>query len=100
MAAAAGLATAAITKTISGGLKRLEGIDTAEARLRGSGGVGEELAGVTDQVRDSVRGPSISRDGAAQAAARMPTPGVRGGKPRGATLEALTHRAAAGGSAP
>src|SRR5690625_7471449 len=30
MAAAAGLATAAITKTISGGLKRLEGIDTAE----------------------------------------------------------------------
>src|SRR5690625_6591034 len=79
MAAAAGLATAAITKTISGGLKRLEGIDTAEARLRGIGVVGEELAGVMDQVRDSVRGTSISLDGAAQAAALMMTSGVREG---------------------
>src|SRR5690625_3234700 len=97
MAAAAGLATAAITKTISGGLKRLEGIDTAEARLRGIGVVGEELAGVMDQVRDSVRGTSISLDGAAQAAALMMTSGVREGKPLEATLDALTNAAAATG---
>lgn len=97
MAAAATLATAAITKTINGGLTRLEGIDTAKARLRGIGVVGEELEKVMDQVRDSVRGTSITLNGAAQAAALMMTSGVEAGKPLEATLDALTNAAAATG---
>jgi len=96
--AAGTVAVAAIGETVSGGLKRLSGLDTAKARLKGIGVEGRALDGVMQQIISSVEGTSVSLDGAASAAALLMTSGVKAGDELDDALAGLINTTAATGA--
>lgn len=93
-----GAAVAGVLGTsLAKGFGRLEAIDTAEAKLKGLGITGENLASVMDSAKASVKGTAFGLGEAASAAASFSAAGVPiDGMER--SLSILASTAAVGGS--
>lgn len=79
-AAAAAGAAAAIGTALYKGFNRLQGIDQAQAKLRGLGHSAKGVQGIMDNALASVKGTAFGLDAAASTAAGAVAAGVKPGK--------------------
>lgn len=88
---AIGATTALVGMAAWGGLKGLESLDQAQARLRGLGYEGKELSGIMGQVAEAVKGTTFWTHDMADVAAKA----LQGGAKMGAELESRLNAVSA-----
>ena len=88
----------ALAGSITKGLGRLTGIETAQAKLKGLGNEAEDVESIMDNALASVKGTSFGLGEAATTAAGAVAAGIKPGKELEDVLKSVANSAAATGS--
>lgn len=83
---------------LTGGFKRLSGIENAQAKMKGLGYDTKQVQGIMDNALASVEGTAFSLDAAATTAAGAVSAGIKPGKDLQLTLDTVANSAAAAGT--
>jgi len=94
----AGVATAAATFALKGGITRALNIENAEAKLRGLGHAGESVDLIMSNALASVKGTAFGLDAAATTAANAVAAGIKPGQQLEGVLKTVANSAALAGA--
>lgn len=87
-----------LSAALTGGFKRLSGIENAQAKMKGLGYDTKQVQGIMDNALSSVEGTAFSLDAAATTAAGAVSAGIKPGKDLQLTLDTVANSAAAAGT--